>query len=139
MGLRKFLWNNLTNIYPKYLRIFYKMNIGIDTQISWKCDLDKSINPRGIFIGDRTWILSGAMIFAHDYCRGLKTNTIIGKDCVIGVRATILPGITIGDEVIVGACSVVTKDVPSNCIVVGNPAAIIKTDIHVRNGKIIQS
>ena len=37
-------------------------------------------------------------------------------------------GITIGDNVIIGAGSVVTKDIPSNCVVVGNPARIIKQD-----------
>lgn len=40
---------------------------------------------------------------------------------------TIIGDITIGDNVIVGAGSVVTKDVPSNCIVAGNPAKVIKT------------
>jgi acetyltransferase-like isoleucine patch superfamily enzyme len=41
-----------------------------------------------------------------------------------------MPNVTIGDEVIVAAGSVVTKDVPSNSIVAGNPAKIIKSDIH---------
>jgi acetyltransferase-like isoleucine patch superfamily enzyme len=40
-----------------------------------------------------------------------------------------MPGVKIGNEVIVGSMSVVTKDVPSNCIVAGNPAKIIKTGI----------
>ena len=40
-----------------------------------------------------------------------------------------MPGVKIGNQVIVGAGSVVTKDVPSNCIVAGNPAKIIKTGI----------
>ena len=39
-------------------------------------------------------------------------------------------GVKIGDEVVVGSAAVVTKDVPSNCIVAGNPARIIKKDIH---------
>jgi acetyltransferase-like isoleucine patch superfamily enzyme len=48
-------------------------------------------------------------------------------NCQIGVRATILPGVTIGPNAIVGACSVVTKDVPPNTIVAGNPARVICT------------
>lgn len=44
----------------------------------------------------------------------------------IGAKATILKGVTFGDGAIVGANAVVTKDVPLNAIVVGNPAAIIK-------------
>ena len=43
-----------------------------------------------------------------------------------GINVTVLPGVTIGENAIVGACSVVTKDVPDNAIVVGNPAKVIK-------------
>lgn len=46
----------------------------------------------------------------------------IGRDCWIGGSAVISPGVTIGDRVIVGAGAVVTKDVPDDSIVVGNPA-----------------
>lgn len=46
-------------------------------------------------------------------------------------------GVTIGDEVVVGAGSIVTKDVPSNCIVAGNPAKIIRSGVYTDNyGKI---
>ena len=55
----------------------YKMNIGKDVQISWKAHLDKSVNPRGIHIGDGTHIVNGAMILAHDACRRLKTDTLL--------------------------------------------------------------
>ncbi len=50
----------------------------------------------------------------------------IGNDCWIGGNAIILPGITIGNGCVVGAGAVVTKDVPDNAMVVGNPAKIIK-------------
>lgn len=47
-------------------------------------------------------------------------------------------GVTIGDEVIVGAGAIVTKDVPSNSIVVGNPAHVIKSNIHTKQfGQIV--
>lgn len=55
----------------------------------------------------------------------LKT-TLVKKRASIGTSATILGGITIGENSFVGAGSVVTKDVPSNVIVAGNPARIIK-------------
>lgn len=54
---------------------------------------------------------------------------IIGENCWIGANVRICKGVTIGDNSIVAACSVVTKDVPANCIVAGNPAKIVKTDI----------
>lgn len=54
---------------------------------------------------------------------------IIGDNCWIGTNVRICKGVTIGNNSIVAACSVVTKDVPANCIVAGNPAKVVKTDI----------
>lgn len=53
-------------------------------------------------------------------------KTILMKGCSIGANATILSGITIGEVATVGAGSVVTKDVPNNVVVIGNPARIKK-------------
>lgn len=53
----------------------------------------------------------------------------IGKNCWIGTNVRIQKGVTIGDNSIIAACSVVTKNVPANCIAGGNPAKILKTDI----------
>ncbi|MCD7775340.1 MAG: sugar O-acetyltransferase [Clostridiales bacterium] len=50
----------------------------------------------------------------------------IGRNCWIGAGAIILPGITIGDNTVVGAGSVVTKDLPSNVVAVGNPCKILR-------------
>lgn len=54
---------------------------------------------------------------------------IIGENCWIGSHVRICKGVTIGDNSVIAACSVVTKDVPANCIVAGNPAKVVKTDI----------
>ena len=51
----------------------------------------------------------------------------IGDNVWIGGHVVILPGVTIGDNVTIGAGSVVTSDIPSNCIAVGNPCHVIKT------------
>ena len=58
---------------------------------------------------------------------------MIGKNCFIAPNSIILPGISIGDQVIVGAGSVVTKDVPNNVVVAGNPAKIIRKNIKMNN------
>jgi acetyltransferase-like isoleucine patch superfamily enzyme len=119
------------------LRKIYHMNISPSAKISYGAYLDKT-NPTGIHIGDGSFIAHDAMILAHDFSRSIHKKTYIGKECFIGARAIILPGVSIGDHVIVGAGSVVTKDVQSNCIVAGNPAKIIKDNIKTTEyGKLI--
>lgn len=67
-------------------------------------------------------------------------ETVIGKRCFIGSNAIIICNVKIVDEVIVGAGAVVTKDVPSNSIVAGNPAKIIRQNIHTgKYGYLIDS
>ena len=51
---------------------------------------------------------------------------IVGNNVTIGCHACVIGGVHIGDNVIIGAGSVVVKDVPDNCVVAGNPAKIIK-------------
>lgn len=85
----------------------------------------------GITIGDETQIAANVNLISNNHdledrnvitCKPIK----IGKRVWIGAGATILPGVTIGDNSVVGAGSVVTKDVPADTIVAGNPAKFIK-------------
>jgi acetyltransferase-like isoleucine patch superfamily enzyme len=107
------------------------MDIDKTARVSFGAKLDKTY-PKGIHIGPESYIASGAIIFTHDYCRSMHTDTFIGKQCFIGANAIIMPCIKIGDNCIVGSGAVVTKDVPANCIVAGNPAIIIKESIRTK-------
>lgn len=106
--------------------------------------LDK-LYPRGIHIGENTLVAGGVTILSHDHCKRVGNNqpflidTFIGKNCFIAVGAIILPGVKIGDEVIVGAGAVVTKDVPSNTVVAGNPARIIRENIKMNDFAALES
>ena len=128
--IRIFLYKKYTSIFPWYCRKFFGMTIGEGTIISRRSNLDWNVNPKGIHIGSYTMV-AGATILTHDYCRSMKCDTFIGSNCFIGGGAYILPGVHIGDNVIVGMGGVVTKDVPNNCIVAGNPARIIRENIKV--------
>lgn len=102
-----------------------------------KLHLDR-LFPAGVHIGEYTLIASGVTILSHDHCKRvdgqpLLIDTVIGKRCFIAVNATIMPGVHVGDEVIVGAGAVVTKNVPSNVIVAGNPARIIREKIRMND------
>ena len=87
-----------------------------------------------ITIGD------GTIISENVHIRDSDVHSIVGGDCPtqpirignhvwIGVGATILKGVNIGDGAIIGAGSVVTSDIPARCLAVGNPARVVKEDV----------
>ncbi|HIF9138800.1 TPA: acyltransferase [Photobacterium damselae] len=117
----------------------YKMNIGTNTIISMKAIIDKT-NPQGIIIGDYSYISNGAIILAHDFINSKHVNTYIGNNVFIGSYAVVMPGVTINDNSIIGAGTIVTNDVPSNTLVAGNPGRIIKSNLNIgQYGKKIKS
>jgi putative colanic acid biosynthesis acetyltransferase WcaF len=81
----------------------------------------------GATIAQEAYLCSGT----HDFASAalpLQTSPIhIGTDVFVGARAFVLPGVTIGDRAIIGACAVVTKNVTASAIVAGNPAKVIGT------------
>lgn len=148
MELRLFLMSHLSKLvqkirYSKLQIIGYK-NISCKAIIESNLNLDR-VYPRGIYIGENTLVASGTTILCHEHVKrdenDIKnpwvTNTYIGKNSFIGVGSTILPGVRIGDEVIIGASSVVTKDIPSNSVAVGNPARVVKTGIRMSDKAIL--
>lgn len=92
--------------------------------------------PFLITIGDRVTITSGVKIITHDGSTWLVRDNAnkryqyyspvkIGNDVFIGVNSIILPGVTIGSNVVIGAGAVVTRDIPDNSVAVGTPARVI--------------
>lgn len=94
----------------------------------------------GLTFGDRCVISAGVHLLTHDFSMdrvaerryGIETDELsrsapieIGAQAFIGMNAMILPGVTVGDGAIVGAGSVVTRDVPPDTVVAGNPAVVI--------------
>ena len=87
----------------------------------------------GITFGADTIISSGVKVISTGHDKNdinkllidKKYAIVTGKNCWLGANSVILPGVTLGDNVIVGAGAVVTKSFPSNCVVAGNPAKII--------------
>ena len=113
----------------------YGVHIDSTASISFGAKIDRSPD---LYINAESFIASGAIVLAHDYSRKMARKTIIGKRCFVSVNAIILPGVTIGDNSVVGAGAVVTHDVPPNTMVAGNPAKIIKENIKTgKYGQII--
>ena len=105
------------------------LSVGSDTIVGEKAVLD----TRGtIKIGSHVDIASDVMIYTseHDVMseefKAITAPVIIGDYVFIGPRAIILPGVTVGNNAVVAAGAIVTKDVPENTIVAGVPAKEIK-------------
>ena len=94
----------------------------------------------GVAVEDNVFVGHGVVFINDSYPRattadgGMQTEadwkvetTLVKKGASIGSGATILSKVTIGENAIVGAGSVVTKDVPANCIVAGNPGRVLRT------------
>jgi maltose O-acetyltransferase len=103
--------------------------IGENTVINQGCRLD---NRGGIQIGSNVSISTETHILTADHdiqdpeCGGRQGKVVIGDYVFIGSRATVLPGVTIGEGAVVAACACVTKDVPPYTVVAGVPAKVIK-------------
>lgn len=133
--LQKIINNARINFYNR----FWGMNIHSTARISLTAKLDRTY-PKGMHIKEYSYITFGVAILSHDRTRGVYRDTVVEKNCFIGCKSIIMPGVKVGPNSIVAAGAVVTKDVPPNCIAAGNPAQIIKTGIEVgRYGRFLSA
>ena len=107
---------------------FDKVKIGNNVMIMPDCLM---MSRGGITIDDDVMIAANAQLISnnhdlHDHALLLCKPVHICRNAWIGAGATILPGVTVGENAVVAAGAVVTKDVEANTIVGGNPAKFIK-------------
>ena len=125
-------------MFPPFYTAFVKTNrVGKDVFINFGCTF---LDQGGITLEDGVFIGPGAKILTEHHPeepalrhRLLVKPVVIRCNAWIGAGAMILPGVTVGENAIVAAGAVVTKDVPDNAIVAGVPATVlrtIKTDYH---------
>ncbi len=93
------------------------------------------VDDTHIYVGDYTMIGPNVTIATagHPICpelreKGMQYNlpVHIGRNCWLGAGVVVLPGVTIGDNVVIGAGSIVTRDIPSNMVAVGNPCRCLR-------------
>ncbi len=80
----------------------------------------------GATVAQEVYLSTGSHDFTHSGIPLVTAKITVGPDAFIGARAFVMPGVTIGARAIIGACSVVTKDVPPNVIAAGNPCRVIR-------------
>lgn len=93
------------------------------------------VDDTHIYIGDCTMIGPNVTIATAGHpiepglrSRGLQYNmpVHIGKNCWLGAGVIVMPGVTIGDNTVIGAGSIVTRDIPANVVAVGNPCRVMR-------------
>lgn len=128
--------------YRTYVRYPWKVSIGNHVAINRGCEFYPSVQSEAGYIVLEDHVVLGpkVSIFSatHDYSTLALPDTsapiVIGRHVWIGGNTTLLPGIVIGEGAVIGAGSVVTKDIPPFTVAVGNPAKVIKNrDVNVSN------
>lgn len=136
MGLIKTFYNKYLQLF-RPLRYAKKSGVKLGNNVKIYGTMHYGSEPWIISIGDDVYLTNNICFITHDGGTLLFRKHIpdleitkpitIGSNVYIGVNVTILPGVHIGNNVIVGACSLITKDIPDNVVVGGNPAKILKS------------
>jgi len=118
-------------LYAKHIGVNMGSNLHLYGSVSWGTE------PWIITVGNNVHITQGVKFITHDGGTLLFRNQVpdleitkpivIGNDVYIGNNVILLPGVKIGNKVIIGAGAVVSKDIPDNSVAVGVPARVIKT------------
>jgi acetyltransferase-like isoleucine patch superfamily enzyme len=98
-------------------KLGYKTDIGTFTYINAKY---------GVVIEDFVQIGSHCSIYSISTIDDKKGQVLLKRNCRVGSHSVVMPGVTIGENAIVGAFSFVNRDIPDNVIAVGVPAKVIK-------------
>lgn len=135
-GILKKLFPNMEEncvvLSPIYTDYGFYTKIGHDTFINRNAYL---MDGCGITIGSHCFIGPNCGMYtavhatvAEERNQGLEKALpiVIGDNCWLGGDVKILPGVTIGNNTIIGAGSIVTKDIPSNVVAVGNPCRVLR-------------
>jgi acetyltransferase-like isoleucine patch superfamily enzyme len=99
------------------LKLGYKTDIGAFTYINAK---------NGVVIEDFVQIGSHCSLYSESTIDSKAGQIILKKNCKIGSHSMVMPGVTIGENAVIGAFSFVNKDVPENVVATGVPIKIIK-------------
>lgn len=132
-AVRNFIFIQITRYSPslRVKRWIYRnvlgMKVGDDTAFALMVMVDVFF-PERIHVGNNTIIGYNTTILAHEYLiREYRLGDVrIGSNVMIGANTTILPGVTIGDNAVVAAGSIVHKDVAAGAFVGGNPLRELK-------------
>lgn len=123
--------------YKTFFRYPSRISIGDNVTINRECALYASYMVKNveIKIGNNVALSPHVRIFTatHDYSTldldDIAASVIIEDFAWIGGGAIILPGVTIGEGAVIGAGSIVSKNIPPYCVAVGNPARVIKSRV----------
>jgi len=103
--------------HPDNFDLGYRTDIGAFTYINAK---------NGVIIEDYVEIGSHCSIYSISTIDNKEGEVLLKKNCKIGSHSVVMPGVTVGENSIIGACSFVNSDIPDNVIAVGVPAKVIK-------------